>query len=283
MKFLTVGSDPEFFVLDPKGRPFPATVFSAGTKENPVSIGNGFFEQRDNLSFEGNIPPAINKQEFIDNITYLRNYFVEKVERHGYSLSPNGVEYFEKRYLSLLEAQEFGCSSVVSSWDSNRDNLNSRPTPILAKSKFRVSGFHVHIGYDKPIFDFDDKSNTNILIGRLFDLFLTVPSHAIKPEPERLVTYGKYGMIRCKSYGVECRTLSTYFTQVKYLSWIWDQLMKIELFINNCAGEDLSKIIQHAYLVQGPTMMVDKVFSEIFFYFGNKDVFKLFDETKKYI
>ena len=215
-------------------------------------------------------------------MTHIRNYFADKVKKHGYSLSSNGVEYFEKRYLSLLEAQEFGCSSVVSSWDSCKDVINFRPTPVLAKSSFRVSGFHIHIGYTQPVKGFGIKANTDILIGRLFDLFLTVPSHTIKSEPERLVTYGKYGMIRCKSYGVECRTLSTFFTQEQYLPWIWDQLMKIELFINSCTVEDLSNIIQYAHLVQGPIVMVDKVFSEIFSHFNNKDVFNLFDETKKY-
>jgi hypothetical protein len=284
MKFITIGSDPEFFILDPKGKPFPVMVFSRGTKDDPSPILNepGFYEQRDNLSFEGNIPPSYTKETFVDNMNKLRGYFCDKIKQHNYSLSFNGVEYFEKRYLSLPEAQEFGCSSVVSSWDSYTNDFNERPTPILAKSRFRVAGLHIHIGYDDHINVLGNKKNTDILIGRLFDLFLTVPSHIIKPEPERLVTYGKYGMIRCKSYGVECRTLSTFFTQEKYLPWVWDQLMKIELFINNSDPEDLFKIIQHAHLVQGPTIVIDSIFSNIFKYFKDKEVFKLFDETKKY-
>ncbi len=282
IKFVTIGSDPEFFVLDPKGQPYPAVRFAIGTKDNPVPIegSSGFFEQRDNLSFEGNVPPAKTKEEFITNITKLRDYFINKVGKFGYSISPNGVEYFAKRYLNLPEGLEFGCSTVISSWHSKINEFNIRPTPILKNNKFRVSGFHIHIGYkDSP---YEDKTNTDILIGRLFDLFLTIPSHIIKFEPERLTTYGKYGMIRSKSYGVECRTMSTYFTQKGYLSWVWDQLMKIELFIQMSQKSDLDKIISNSHLVDGPYIIIDRTFTKIFNSFKNKEVLRAFDETKKY-
>lgn len=282
IKFTTIGSDPEFFVLDPKGNPYPAVKFAVGTKDNPVPIEDapGFFEQRDNLSFEGNVPPAETKEEFIKNVTILRNYFINKVKNFGYSISPNGVEYFARRYLNLPEGQEFGCSTVISSWHSKIDEFEVRPTPILKGSKFRVSGFHIHIGYiNSP---YKNKRNTDILIGRLFDIFLTIPSHTIKFEPERLTTYGKYGMIRSKPYGVECRTMSTYFTQKNYLSWVWDQLMKIEEFIQKVPKSDLDKIISSSHLVDGPYVVIDRTFAKIFNSFEDKKILKNFNETKKY-
>jgi len=282
IKFITIGSDPEFFVLDPKGNPYPAVKFTVGTKDNPVPIEGapGFYEQRDNLSFEGNVPPVKTKEEFIKNVTILRNWFITKISIFGYSLSPNGVEYFAKRYLNLPEGQEFGCSTVISSWHSKIDEFEIRPTPILKNSKFRVSGFHIHIGYiNSP---YEDKRNTDILIGRLFDIFLTIPSHIIKFEPERLATYGKYGMIRSKSYGVECRTISTYFTQKNYLGWVWDQLMKIEKFIQKASKSDLDKIISESHLVDGPYIIIDRTLTKIFNNFENKKILKDFEETKKY-
>ena len=279
MKFITIGSDPEFFVYDPHGKPFPATLFAEGTKDNPSPIGDGYFEQRDNLSFEGNIPPAHTRQEFIRNMVHIRQYFHNKVADKGYSLSPNGVEYFSKRYLNTIEGMEFGCSSVISSWDSMADDMQSRPTPILGNCKFRVAGFHVHIGYDIDHLPLD-RRHTDILIGRLFDLFVTIPSQKIKPEPERIETYGKWGMIRSKDYGVECRTLSSFFTQPEYLGWVWDHVMKIEKFIAHSSLDDLYKVIAKRYILGSTNEDAMKIFTEIFSTFDNIEILSYFDETQ---
>lgn len=281
IKFITIGSDPEFFVLDPQGNPYPATLFAKGNKNNPSpieSLGKGFFEQRDNLSFEGNIPQSSTKDEFITNISKLRQYFINKVSEFDYSLSNNGVEYFAKRYLDTPEGQEFGCSEVVSSWDSTNRKLISRPTPKLHNVKYRVSGFHIHIGYDN--FIFDNKIATDILIGRLFDLFVTIPSQIIKPEPERIQSYGKYGMIRIKHYGVECRTLSTFFTQESKLSWVWDQVMKIEQFINSTYNADLMMIIDKAYIT-GNDKQIKRIFKSIINNFNDTKTIENFNEIKE--
>lgn len=281
MKIVTLGADPEFFVFDRKGRPYPAVKFARGTKESPISIGDGFFEQRDNISFEGNIPPATTKEQFIHNVSFLRNYFAQKVEKFGYSLSPNGVEYFDKRYLELAEAKEFGCSEVVSAWDSNYDYTQTRPTPVLSHVKYRVSGFHIHIGYKNeglfgPYYD----NKLAILVGRLFDIFLTIPSHKIKPEIERLESYGAAGMIRIKPYGVECRTLSTFFTQDKYLPWVWDQIMKIEEFINKSNDIDLKYLIRRSHFI--PTHHPERPITELLYGLNNKEILKDFNETKQF-
>ena len=284
MKFITIGADPEFFVLDPKGKPYPATLFAHGSKENPILIeelGNGFYEQRDNLSFEGNIPPATCRGDFRLNMTFLRSYFEQKVAKFGYSLSPNGVEYFEKRYLHTAEGMEFGCSSVVSSWDSTSGRIQSRPTPNLAKAKYRVAGFHIHIGIDPASHLFKNDNILAIIIGRLFDLFLTMPSQVMKPEPERILSYGKYGMIRIKSYGVECRTLSSYFTQVDQLGWVWDQLMILEAFMTAANPRDLISIADDARFVGDTNDSLSRVFRGIFEGFTHKEVLLQFKETKE--
>jgi len=283
MKFITLGSDPEFFVLDPKGRPYPATLFAIGTKDYPSqidSLGEGFYEQRDNLSLEGNIPPANTKEEFIKHMNSLRNYFANKVGRFEYTLSPNGVEYFVKRYLSTTEGMEFGCSSVISLWDSIPYEFADRPTPNLSKCNFRVAGCHLHIGYtgSKEL----NRTNMDIAIGRLFDLFVTVPSQIIKPEPERIETYGRWGMIRRKPYGVECRTLSSYFTQSEYLPWIWDQIVKIESFINSLCDADLNSIINKRYIVGSTIIDLMYIFKDIFDNFIDKEILNKFDETRPF-
>ena len=291
MKFITIGADPEFLVLDPKGQPYPATLFAVGTKDSPspiTSLGRGFFEQRDNLAFEGNIPPVDNREDFILSMKALRQYFENKVGRVGYSLSPNGVEYFAKRYLVTPEGMEFGCSSVIDSWasryiDTSNSEVVSRATPVLEYKNFRVAGFHIHIGYDNPVPGFK-KDIFDVLIGRLFDIFLTLPSNEIKFERERVSTYGRFGMIRSKSYGVECRSLSAYFTQEAYLGWIWDQLMKLESFINSCSIQQLIRFFSlngifgtslDYFKVRLKEVIVQDIFND------NKELINSFEEIKK--
>jgi len=279
IKFKTIGSDPEFFVLDPKGAPYPATPFSTGTKEFPCPITDlpGYYEQRDNLSFEGNIPPASTKEEFINNVTTLRDYFSGKVAKYDYSLSPNGVEYFDRRFRKSPEGMEFGCSTVIDSWmsKSSSNHLQERPTPVLGDVEYRVAGFHIHIGYDPTTIVND------LAIARMFDLFLTIPSQRIKPEPERIMSYGKYGMIRKKDYGVECRTLSSYFTQKNYLPWIWDQLFKLENFLNQCDPYDLVLISRDQQYVGTTENSIVKIFNNIFNRFKNKKILTNFEETNE--
>jgi hypothetical protein len=285
MKIFTVGSDPEFFIRDKQGRPYPATPFAAGTKEKPVLIkelGSGFYEQRDNISFEGNIPPCTTKDEFINNVTRLRNYFESKVSKFGFTISPNGVEYFPARMLQSAEAGEFGCSNVVSSWQSRYGQTVNIPTPVLTGLKYRVAGFHIHLGYNSsyPTHIYETCDH-RLLIGRLFDLFLTIPSHKIKNEPERILTYGKYGMIRYKTYGVECRTLSSFFTQPEWLPWVWDQLMKMESFINFCNPVQRDIITRKSYLTFDYN--INSAFRDIFKNFDDKNVLTKFEETKDFV
>lgn len=282
MKIVTLGADPEFFVLDDKGKPYPAVPFTTGTKDNPIPIkelGEGFFEQRDNLSLEGNVPPAYSKEEFIYNITALREFFLKRVAEFGYSISPSGIEHFPQRMLNIPEANEFGCSNVTSSWDSNEKSFFELRTPSLSHVKYRLSGFHVHIGIELTEEEKQYPFYWSILIGRLFDIFLTLPSHNIRNEPERLLTYGKYGMIRSKSYGVECRTLSSFFTQKEYLPWVWDQIMKIQDFINMCSKNDLINFTKYGYVVHSYYSIL-KVLGDMLFSIENKSILTQFDETK---
>jgi hypothetical protein len=279
IKFNTIGSDPEFFVLDPKGNPYPATLFAEGTKENPVLIESGFYQQRDNLSFEGNIPVCTTFEEFYKNMCFIRNFFQNKVAKFGYTLSPNGVEYFDRRYLKTPEGMEFGCSSVVDSWNSQKGYYAERPTPVLNRAKYRVAGFHIHVGF---VINCDiNHKDMAILVGRLFDLFLTIPSQLIKPEPERIQSYGQYGMVRLKPYGVECRTLSSYFTQENQLKWVWNQLFKIEQFINTCSDRDLLNLIQRCHLIGSNTYSLRRVLYDLFQNFIDPKPLTLFTESNE--
>ena len=75
----------------------------------------------------------------------------------------------------------------------------------------------------------------DIAITRAFDYFVVYPSRQIYSCPIRALYYGDYGNFRNKEYGVEVRSLGGFFSQDKYLGWIYDQTIKA---INFCESPD---------------------------------------------
>lgn len=64
---------------------------------------------------------------------------------------------------------------------------------------------HIHIGYDNP------DEETNLAIIKTLDLFLGIPSIILDKDTKRRELYGKAGCFRHKKYGVEYRTLSSFW------------------------------------------------------------------------
>ena len=230
----TIGSDPEFFLY--KGNEaFPALQFTSGTKKVPEVIKPGFMLQKDNLLIEGNIPPSKNKDEFINNLSFLKDYIRSRIEVKNLRLVCTDSAKFKPRYLRIPEAHEFGCDPYRLAWQGGgtavADNLSRIPE--------RVAGFHIHLGYS---WNGLPKVATHIIVAKAFDLFVTSPSREIYMDEIRKKYYGRFGSYRSKPYGVECRSLGGHFLQDKYLSWIWD---RIEMMADYLSSLDLySKAMQ---------------------------------------
>jgi len=248
LKFITIGSDPEFFIQDEVGTPISSIIIAEGTKKSPKYIGDGFYVLRDNLALEGNVPIATNREDFINNIKHLKNYFNLKLEEYGCRLLLVGEVEFEEYIAHSEEGLEFGCSNVVYAWQNryfsseNILDIATKPSPQLIDSNIRTAGFHIHIGYTikNPHFM---KEMYDTLVARLFDLFIVLPSLQIKREEYRVLNYGLLGNYRSTSYGLECRALSAFFTDDKYLGWIYDQVVKLFEYINTLEIEDINRIL----------------------------------------
>lgn len=90
--------------------------------------------------------------------------------------------------------------------------------------------FHIHLGYKTNVEDIMLKFE----IVRAMDLFLTVPSMIIDPDTERRILYGKAGEMRMTNYGLEVRTLSSYFNNNSDLrKWCFNQTMLAIDYVNN--------------------------------------------------
>jgi len=87
---------------------------------------------------------------------------------------------------------------------------------------------HIHVGYENP------DPLTSLSLIKAMDLFLGVPSILLDTDTERRKMYGKAGEYRFKMYGVEHRTLSTFWTaNEKLMSWAWDSTMSAIEFVNS--------------------------------------------------
>ncbi len=233
----TIGSDPEFFLFKDNSA-FPAIRFTSGTKQVPEEIKPGFMLQKDNLLIEGNIPPCINKNEFVNNLLFLKDYIRSRVEIKNLELVCADSAKFKPRYLRIPEAQEFGCNPYRLAWNKGKTIV----ADDLSRISYRVAGFHIHIGYKWTAVP---KRLTDIAVAKAFDLFVTNPSRKIYLDEIRKKYYGRFGSYREKSYGIECRSLGGYFLNDKYLSWIWDQIMVMSDYLQNIDKNTMDKLFHH--------------------------------------
>ena len=133
MKFL-IGSDPEAFIInDLSGLVVSAKRFTDGTKDKPEDCHNGYALLNDNILIEGNASPALDRTEFIHNMTQLWTMMNNRAEGRGAHLHNSDCETISEELLKTDEAQEFGCSSFRDAWNENVEietpqlNGNQRP------------------------------------------------------------------------------------------------------------------------------------------------------------
>jgi len=133
VKNVLIGADPEMFIysLD-TDTPFPVCGLVGGTKKHPIPITeNGHALQEDNVMIEYCIPPCKTSEEFVENITFVKNYINDTV------LKPIGMiakciasTMFEYDQLQSNQAQEFGCSESFNAWTGDVNEVG-RDNPLL--------------------------------------------------------------------------------------------------------------------------------------------------------
>lgn len=229
---ITVGSDPEFFIYKDE-TPISSIGIIKGTKYKPEEVEPGYGVLKDNVLIEGNIPPASSKEEFIANFKNLKRIMSDILAIGGYRLVSADSAEFNKNQLRNKEARLFGCAPFINAW-----TLTMKSPANLGEMQVRVAGFHWHYGYKYS----GDLSSDYIALylTRAFDYFVVYPSRQIYNDPIRSKYYGDYGNFRLTSYGFEARSLGGYFTDDKYLDWLYDQGMKI---FDYCSNPDNIKLL----------------------------------------
>lgn len=231
IKNITFGSDPEYFVINENtGKIVSSIPIVNGTKEEPESLGDGFFILKDNILVEGNIPPSTTREGFLSNMAELKRRIVDYIKSKYSSLNVHHADCLDldMAFLSHPEAMQFGCSPYFNAWDGEVHRAGD-----LSSESFRTAGNHFHYGFDTEALTPWSKETINPIIARAFDLFVILPSCTIHVDKRRFENYGGLGQYRDTSYGVECRSLGGFFVSEKYLPWAFDQGLKALEFIKN--------------------------------------------------
>jgi hypothetical protein len=231
IKNITLGSDPEYFIRNKNtGKIVSSIPLINGTKEEPESLGNGFFILKDNILAEGNVPPVKTKDGFIYVMKELRDAINNYIQAQYPQLEVYHADCLELDmvFLSHPEALQFGCSPYLNAWDDEAHRAKD-----LSSENFRTCGCHIHYGYDLDDNNLLSRTTINTVFAKAFDLFLTIPSCLVHVDKRRFENYGGLGQYRDTSYGLECRSLGGYFANPDYAGWIYDQSEKLIEYIND--------------------------------------------------
>ena len=235
----TLGSDPEVFIVEETTNKVVSSIgIVGGCKAAPKPVGDapGFAVQEDNVLAEYNIPPTKSKDDFVAAI-YLGLDFLTNVLPPYHKPLIKSSHRFEPEQLDNLRAKELGCDPDYNAWtgrQNRRPNIDNDPF-------MRSAGGHVMVGYKKSRLD------TNIALIRMMDVYLGVPSVILDPDRLRRTLYGKAGAYRHKPFGVEYRTLSSFWLSTKNLTgWVWENT---HLAIKN-VNEGNTEPLEHGDLLQ---------------------------------
>lgn len=208
---MILGSDPEYPLVDANGKHIMAIGMVGGTKKNPLPLSMGMV-QEDNVMAEINTPPADSEDAFVEAV--LSTYHALEAHLAPKGLSPiiQSAVHFTKEELMAggKQAMEFGCTPDFSPYGGSTNKVpNSRTT-------LRTAGGHIHVNHKTAL---DKPQKTAIAM----DLFLGVPSILMdKAGSERRIMYGRAGAYRPKSYGIEYRVLSNFWTaNEELIRWVW--------------------------------------------------------------
>jgi len=240
MYTITIGADPEQFLIDQEGRYVSGHDLIPGSKEEPHFVIKGAI-QRDGTALEFNINPALTAEEFVENISTVMEELTKEYKkvRPDLTIALTPVAYFDKEYFENLpeEAQMLGCMPDYNAYTGQENEIPYTEEP------FRTAAGHIHVGWGHSFSKYDSShfSMCCHMVQNL-DASLYPASLLWDSDQKRRELYGKIGAFRPKSYGVEYRPLSNAFLKRR----------EIQMFVF-----DMTKAVSDLVLNQGLDILDD--------------------------
>jgi len=220
MSKLTVGSDLEFFVTS--GSSMHAKSLIAGEvicpfgKDDPRELSYGRMHW-DNVCIEICPEHADNVDDFHKNVVQMMGAMTGDIAKAKCHMARYASAYISQALASSPSAQVFGCEPDLNAHTRKVQRPNAKSAGTL-----RTAGGHVHIGVETE--SMEDK----ILLTKLCDMYLGIPSVMLDDDTRRRELYGKAGSFRPKDYGIEYRTLSNYWAlRDNTIKWIFEQVQEV--------------------------------------------------------
>ena len=113
---VTIGADPELFLINSKtGEVVSSIGIIPGEKGNPYrskDMPEGYGLEIDNILAEFNIPPVSSKEDFIEAMTYMKNYIKKfiKAKNPNLDILCKASMIVNEDQLQSPEAKLFGCN-----------------------------------------------------------------------------------------------------------------------------------------------------------------------------
>ncbi len=281
----TIGTDPEFFITTKSGDYVNAETMFPGTKTEPHIMESGAGLQTDNVAVEFASPVAGDGEDFVNKLRDTFNELFEMIPE-DMVLDMAASATFEDRELQTEQAQLFGCSASYDAWA-----LRENDQPNATDSNLRSTGAHIHIGQvDGDGNDFLHDPYGKINVVRMCDALhgiISVVLDTDKASIKRRELYGKAGEHRPTDYGVEYRTLSSFWLKSPSLVMMVDSLTSDALravreeehdgLIENLGGGDkIQEIIN-----TGDIEAAEQAITDVLLNFISEDSRHFFEECRK--
>ncbi len=218
----TIGTDPEFFIKNKEGDYVNAETMFPGTKEDPYILNSGAGLQTDNVAVEFASPVGNDGEDLVNKLRDTFNELFEMIPKDMVlDFAPSAV--FDEKELQTIQSKVFGCSASYCAWE-----LKENEQPCATNSNLRSTGAHIHIGQvegDGNDFLHDPYGKVNVV--RMCDAFhgiISIVLDTSKESIKRRELYGKAGEHRPTDYGVEYRTLSSFWLKSPNLVMLIDSL-----------------------------------------------------------
>lgn len=224
--------------IDVMGNPIPICSLLGGTKESPVRVEGGAY-QEDNVNAEFNIDPTDDEDMWVHRLTSVISQVEDVLSPHEIKLAAiPSFHYFEDTLMKAEGAMSMGCSRDMNVWTGD---YNPKPNPYQT---LRSSGGHIHFSCDEP--------QVESMI-KMMDFYHAIPSLLMDVDTERRNLYGKAGAYRKKVYGGEYRTLSNFWLRSpELMRWAFRQAQRassdlhlLPAMLKVVSGDELQDIINN--------------------------------------